>query len=473
MPWDKMTNEDWETLPAALCEKCDWEQMWWLAQIAPAMWSVRLLLRLKEAAWMPEQAAEQAAFTKLARLAGECSKEEADILEGEVIHHSKLKEPTGEVTCMAISPDGQILAGGVGEYRHETSLWQLPDGKVLKTLWNTPATCITISPDGQVLLSKKFCTIRLWSLPDGMVLQTLEGHSTTVTCVTISPDGQILASGERGFENFWDRALWEVGVQRGDISDYMIFSDNDVRLWCLPDGVALHKLAGHTDTVTCLAFSPDGRMLASGSWDKTVRLWSLPDGTTLRTLEGHTNELTDVVFSPDGQMLASGSRDKTVRLWSLPDGTALQTLEGHSDRVISVAFSPNGQVLASGSWDKTVRLWRSSDGATLQILEGHTDKITCLAISPNGQMLVSGSTDGTVRLWALWKVRLRHLISESTRLEHVKWVEDTLKDEKVTDAERKWLEFLQALMRWQRRFDVKVGEASRAISSGEFDIEIE
>ena len=109
--------------------------------------------------------------------------------------------------------------------------------------------------------------------------------------------------------------------------------------------------------ITSVAFSPDGKKLASGSDDKTVRLWEVETGKQLATLTGHSDSVWSVAFSPDGKKLASGSRDQTVRLWEVETGKQLATLTGHSSDVLSVAFSPDGKKLASGSWDQTVRLW--------------------------------------------------------------------------------------------------------------------
>jgi WD40 repeat protein len=175
--------------------------------------------------------------------------------------------------------------------------------------------------------------------------------------------------------------------------------DHTVILWDIDGRKPQAALAGHRDVVSSVAFSPDGRQLASASKDQTVILWDLDRRRPLAILSGHRGPVTCVAFSPDGKQLASASADQTVMLWDLGSRQPLATLAGHQGAVTSVAFSPDGKRLASAGRDQTVILWDVDSRQALAALKGHKGWVTSVAFSPDGKRLASASWDQTVILW--------------------------------------------------------------------------
>jgi hypothetical protein len=148
-----------------------------------------------------------------------------------------------------------------------------------------------------------------------------------------------------------------------------------------------------------VAFSLDGKLLASGSGDKTIKLWNAQTGTELRTLSGHSQQVRSVVFSPDGTRLASGSGDQTIKLWDTQIGSELCTLAGHSHQVHAVVFSPDGSRLASGSEDKTIKLWNARKKTELRTLTGHSRIVRRAVFSSDGSRLFGQYGKDT---WLAW-----------------------------------------------------------------------
>lgn len=177
--------------------------------------------------------------------------------------------------------------------------------------------------------------------------------------------------------------------------------DNSLKLWSLEGGAAIKTFKGHRNFVNSVAFSPDGGKLASASEDGTVKLWDREGGACLNTLRGHRDSVWSVAFFPDGERLASGSTDGTIKLWKAAARTPYKTISGHSGYVYSVAISPDGKYLASGSAGSAVKVWDAESGVRKLTLEGHSGAVNSVAFSRTGEFLVSGSDDGSVKIWRI------------------------------------------------------------------------
>ncbi|WP_019506832.1 NB-ARC domain-containing protein [Pleurocapsa sp. PCC 7319] len=218
----------------------------------------------------------------------------------------------------------------------------------------------------------------------------------SILAVAFSPNGEYLAIGDtKGEVHLWQVAPWRSPFGQWQSQSLLTFQ-------------------GHTSWVVSLAWSPNGNMLASSSYDKTIRLWNPLTGHCVKTLTGHTNWVLSIAWSPDGKMLASGGDDQTIRIWDVQQEKCSQILSGHKNWVMSVAWSPDGTVLASGGDDQTIRIWDVQQEKCRQILSGHTNWVRSVAISPDGKMLASGSDDQTIKLWHLHTGRCLHTLQGHT-----------------------------------------------------------
>ncbi|EXA29912.1 Atypical/ALPHA protein kinase [Fusarium oxysporum f. sp. pisi HDV247] len=204
--------------------------------------------------------------------------------------------------------------------------------------------------------------------------------------------------------------------------------DHTVKIWNVATGKEERTLKGHTDLVNSVVFSNDGKLIASGSRDKTVKIWNVATGEEEQTLDGHANSVNSVVFSNDGKLIASGSLDTTIKIWNVATGKEEHTLESHRGSVNSVVFSQDGKLIASGSWDNTVKIWIVATGKEERTLEGHTPLVTSVVFSNDGKLIASGSHDKTIKIW-----NVATGAEERTLEGHIDWVASVVfsKDDKL------------------------------------------
>jgi WD40 repeat protein len=176
-------------------------------------------------------------------------------------------------------------------------------------------------------------------------------------------------------------------------------SDKTAKVWDAVTGKELLTISGHGAGLNGVAFSPDGRRLATASADKTAKVWDEATGKELLTLSGHADAVTGIAFSPDGRRLATSSMDKTAKVWDISTGQVSVTLSGHTAAVNGVAFSPDGRHLATASSDKTAKVWDAVTGKELLTLSGHTVAVNGIAFSPEGKSLATASADKTAKVW--------------------------------------------------------------------------
>jgi WD40 repeat protein len=281
------------------------------------------------------------------------------------------------ITSLAFSPDGSLLASAGGEtllYRNgDVKLWNPASGELAASLEGHPTVVwsVAFTLDGQKLVTSGYDgKIIVWSVAEKKALATLEKKGW-IRDVAVSPEGKHVASaGEDG-----NVTIWNIEAEPKEERSFK----------------------AHDAAVYCLAFSPDGQTLATGSVDKTAKLWNWQDGSEKGKLEGHEDSVLSIAYSASGQIATCGA-DRKVRLWDAA-GMSVAVMEGHKDWVNSVAFSPDGALLASASHDRTVRLWDAAAHAEKTVLDGFTSSVWSVAFSPDGKLLAAGSHKDSLRLW--------------------------------------------------------------------------
>lgn len=330
------------------------------------------------------------------------------------------------VTCVAYRSDGQTIATGSSD--HTVKVWNSRRDQEIFTLkgHSGGVRSVAFSPDGaQIATASNDRTAKVWDAGIGQDVPVLKGHTDFISGIAFSPDSRTLVTGGGdGLAKVWDTAtgrellsingsaprawsesaLWGVAFSP-DVRRILTGSqDKSARIWDAATGQELLVL--HHDTVvSCVAYSGDGRRVATGVGEPgarvthpgETRVWDALTGRELARFP-HPSSVLAVAFSPDGQRVAAATGDGTTSILDAATGRELLTLR-HASTVWSVAYSGDGRFIITGSWDKTAKVWDATTGSERLTLAGHTGFVRGAAFSPDGQRIVTSSDDRTVKIW--------------------------------------------------------------------------
>lgn len=339
-----------------------------------------------------------------------------NVQTGKLIHtFTELQRP------FAFSQDGKSLIGinetksSTQGVKHLIQMWDTTTGQLVKTLsWNNIVYSLSYSPDGNKIAAGGYDgTIGVWNAITGESIKTFRPHTEAVYIILFSPDGNRIATAS------WDNTMqwWDINTTE-NIKTFIGYKGGQPRMQYSPDGKILAinwntevwlqeaftgrqltTLKGHKEYVTCIAFSPEGNSIATGSADKTARLWDVKTGENITTLIGHKERVFAAVFSSDGKTIVTASSDETVRLWDAHTGDHLRTIKGDTFGLKGFRFVADGESLFTNCTDKTVRVWNTTTGENAITLRGDTYDIRYGVLSPDSKIVATSCDDYTVRLW--------------------------------------------------------------------------
>lgn len=279
------------------------------------------------------------------------------------------KQPAHRRWGLMITAAAAIILAVAGGY----TLYFLDNQPLVRTLtvYGEQAVSVAFSPDGNLIAANDWNgTLLVWSTADGRLqppaISVVSGHTNP-----FSPDGKWIAGG----------------------------SDRDVRIWDAATKRVVRTFSGHEGNVRTVAFSRDGKLLASGATDNMVFIWDLAGNQPGRRLAGHSDLVYSVAFSSDGQRVASASADQKVIVWDVASGQIVKTLPGTS-RMMAAIFSSDDALLATaGDSDGSVTMWDTSSWQLVRRWTPGNGQVTTLAFSPGDKLIASAGVDGVVRVW--------------------------------------------------------------------------
>lgn len=326
--------------------------------------------------------------------------------------------PDSNFTRADFFPDGRRLLTATRE--GNLQVWNLKTRKRIAVMSGHTGfvQAVAFSPDGRMLATGSYDrTVKIWSASTGTLLRTIRGHGRAVNSLAWSSEETQLVTGSADATiKIWDVSAKEEPIRPAEkVKAYFataftsssellalgVTLNNQVKVWNLSVGKQVANLALPGDRLVCATFSPDAKLLATGSMDNLIRLTDVATGRVLSVMQGHSSYVYAIAFSPDGRSLVSGGKDRTIRLWDTISGQQIAQLASDMPNSWFATFSPDEKYLASASANGDMNLWEVSSGRLLRTFRGHTEIVSAIAFSPDSKRVITGSYDASMRLWDL------------------------------------------------------------------------
>jgi len=295
-----------------------------------------------------------------------------------------------------------------------------------------PVRAIAISPDKSTVVASRGNQLHVYDAKTGKYIRSLvqpdlagpdkkpvqAAHLSLVESLTYSPDGKLIASGSFQEVVIWDAQAGTFKQKLTGFADRVValaFSgdgkllatgggpaseDGEIMIFDAATGKQVREIKnGHSETVYGVCFSPDNKMLATCSADKFVKTWEVPSGKFVKAFEGHTHHVLDVGWKGDGKLLASGGADNVVKVWDFATGEQVRTIPAHNKQVTRLLFIGKTAQFVTCSGDTQVRFWNADNGGNTRNFGGGTDFLYAVGVSPDGNVLAAGGEEGVVRLY--------------------------------------------------------------------------